>query len=175
MSKDSKISDETDWEFKERDIIILRELAKNPQISSRELTQILEEEHGIEVSHVTVSESIRQMREQGVFRETIIPNEKYYNFALFEFKFNTENFEEGWRDAMEYIMYDEHTLFYFLSSGEYQWKTVMMFEDREVESKWIHDFYKKHGDVVENLRNSVIHNVLKFRTDPGIFDSLNDV
>jgi hypothetical protein len=26
---------------------------------------------------------------------------------------------------------------------------------------------------VENIRNSVIHNVLKFRTDPEILESLN--
>lgn len=164
---DSK--DSPNWDFKERDIIILRELARDPQKSSRELAEILESEHGIEVSHVTVSETIRKMRDEGVFREAIIPNEDYYIFALFEFQFNPENFREGWRNAMRYIRDDEHTLFYFLSSGEYQWKTIMMFPDAESASRWIHDFYKKHGHVVQNIKNSVVHNVLKFQTDPEIF------
>jgi len=161
-----------DWDFKERDVLILRELSDDPQLSSRELAELLEEKHDISVSHVTVSESIRKMRQHGVFREAIVPNEEYFNFALFEFKFNPEHFEDGWRAAMEAIRDDRHTMFYFLSDGEYQWKSVMMFQSRKAESRWIHDFYKRHGSVVQNIRNSVIHNVLKFRTDPEMFTEL---
>lgn len=163
-----------DWEFQERDIVILRELSRNPQISSRRLTEILAEDYDIDVSHVTVSESIRKMRERGVFREAIVPNEEYFTFGLLEYKFNPEHFEEGWRDAMEAIREDEHTLFYFLSDGAYQWKSVMMFPSSEAESRWIHEFYKEHGAVIDNIRNSVIHNVLKFRTDPDVFNGLDD-
>lgn len=163
-----------DWEFKERDLLILRELSADPQLSSRELAHILEAEHGISVSHVTVSESIRKMREEDVFREALIPNEAYFNFALFEFKFDPGNFEENWRDAMDAIRSDRHTLFYFLSDGEYQWKTVMMFPSREAESRWIHEFYKEHGAVVQNVRNSMVHNVLKFQTDPEMFTALGE-
>lgn len=166
--------DDVDWEFKERDIKILQELSEDPQISSRDLADKLEAEHGIEVSHVTVSESIREMRKSGVFREAILPNEHFFNFALFEFKFQPRNFEEEWEAAMEYIMNDHHTLMYFISNGEYQWKTIMMFRDRETESKWIHEFYKEHGNVVSNVRNSVVHNLLKFQTDSEIFELLND-
>ncbi|WP_424019353.1 Lrp/AsnC family transcriptional regulator [Halorientalis pallida] len=166
--------DAPDWEFKERDVLILRELSRDPQLSSRDLARILETEHDIEVSHVTVSESIRGMREEGVFREAIIPNEEYFIFGMFEFKINPEKFEEGWRDAMEYIRDSPNTLMYFLSDGEYQWKSVMMFPDRQTESKWIHDFYKEHGHVVHNIRNSVVHNVLKFRTDPEILETLHE-
>jgi DNA-binding Lrp family transcriptional regulator len=165
--------DAPDWEFKERDVLVLKELSRDPQLSSRDLADILEEKYDIDVSHVTVSESIRGMREHGVFREAIIPNEEYFIFGLFEFKFDPTNFEEGWREAMETIRTSPNTLFYFLSDGEYQWKSVMMFASREAESKWIHEFYKQHGEVVDNLRNSVIHNVLKFRTDPEILDSLH--
>ncbi|MDQ2049517.1 winged helix-turn-helix domain-containing protein [Natronolimnohabitans sp. A-GB9] len=162
------------WDFKDRDIAILCELSRDPQLSSRELTDVLESEYGIDVSHVTVSESIRRMRDEGVFREAIIPNEEYYTFALFEFKFNTEHFDEGWRDAMESIRDDKHTLFFFLADGEYQWKTVMMFPDLEAISRWIHDCYKNHGDVIENIRNSSVHKVLKFQTDPQIYEDLGE-
>jgi DNA-binding Lrp family transcriptional regulator len=165
--------DAPDWDFKERNILILRELSRDPQLSSRDLARILEEDHGIDVSHVTVSESIRGMREQGVFREAIIPNEEYFIFGMFEFKLDPTSFDEGWREAMTEIRNDEHTIFYFLSDGEYQWKSVMMFPDREAESKWIHDFYKNHGEVIHNIRNSVVHNVLKFRTDPEILEDLS--
>ena len=163
-----------DWDFKDRDIAILCELSKDPQLSSRELTTVLESDYGIDVSHVTVSESIRRMRDEGVFREAIIPNEEYYTFALFEFKFNTEHFEDGWREAMEHIRDDKHTLFFFLSDGEYQWKTVMMFRSREEISRWIHDCYKEYGHVIANIRNSAVHNVLKFQTDPQIYKDLRE-
>ena len=166
--------DPPDWEFKERDVLILRELSRDPQLSSRDLARILEEDHEIEVSHVTVSESIRGMREEGVFREAIIPNEEYYIFALFEFKFNTEHFADNWRAAMEDIRADKHTLFFFLADGEYQWKTIMMFRDRQEVPKWIHDCYSKHGEVIENVRNSAVHNVLKFQTDPQIYEDLGE-
>jgi DNA-binding Lrp family transcriptional regulator len=162
------------WSFKERDVVILQELSEDPQRSSRELADILEADHGIDVSHVTVSESIRKMREEGVFREAIVPNEEYFIFSLLEFKFNPEHFADEWRDAMTYIRDSKHTLFYFLSDGEYQWKSVMMFRTREQESKWIHEFYKAHGDVVSNVRNSVVHNVLKFRTDAELLGSLSE-
>jgi DNA-binding Lrp family transcriptional regulator len=161
-----------DWEFKDRDVLVLRELSRDPQLSSRDLAQILEDEYDINVSHVTVSESIRGMREQGVFREAIIPNEEYFRFALFEFKFDTSEFADGWRPAMEYIRDSPNTLFYFLSDGEYQWKSVMMFPDRQSQSQWIHECYKHHGPVIANVRNSMVHNVLKFRTDPQLLDSL---
>ena len=166
--------DDPEWEFKERDVLVLRELSRDPQLSSRDLARILEEKHGIDVSHVTVSESIRGMREEGVFREAIIPNEEYFHFALFEFKFDPGNFDEEWRPAMEFIRDSPNTLFYFLSDGEYQWKSVMMFPTRQSQSQWIHEFYKHHGRAVDNLRNSIVHNVLKFRTDPEILEGLHE-
>ncbi|MFC7098083.1 Lrp/AsnC family transcriptional regulator [Halobaculum marinum] len=166
--------DPPDWDFSERDVAILEEVAANPGISSRELARVLEAEYDIDVSHVTVSETLRKMRERGVFRDAIVPNEDYYVFGLFEFKFDPSHFAEEWRSAMEYIRDDPHTLLYFLSDGEYQWKSVMMFPTREAQSRWIHEFYKEHGAVVSNLRNHVVHNVLKFQTDPEIFRSLRE-
>ena len=163
---------DADWDVTHRDALILAELSRDPQRSARELTDVLEAEYDISVSHVTVSQSIRKMREAGVFREAIIPNEEYFSFALFEFKFNPENFAEGWRAAMEDVRDDESTLLYCLADGEYQWKSIMMFEDLEEETRWVHEFYKEHGAVVENVRISALTNVLKFGTEPGLFQRL---
>jgi DNA-binding Lrp family transcriptional regulator len=166
------MSEEPDWEFDQRDICILKELSKDPQLSSRTLSDRLAEHHDIDVSHVTVSESVRQMREEGVFRDAILVNEAYFNFSLLEFEFDPSEFAEHWRDAMVYIREDEHTLFYSLSNGSYQWKTIMMFATREEESRWLHEFYKAHGEVVDSVRTTSLHNVLKFRTDPELLDHL---
>ena len=162
-----------DWVFQERDIKILQELSGNPTISSRQLAEALDEKYGIEVSHVTISETIRKMRKRGVFCDAIWPNEMYYNFSLFEFKFNPDHNEENRRNAIEDIKADEHTLMFFTTIGEYRWKTIMMFRTRQDGSRWIHEFYKEHGDVVDNVRNSVVHNLLKFRIDPDWFELLD--
>jgi DNA-binding Lrp family transcriptional regulator len=167
------MAEEPDWEFSHRDICILKELARDPQVSSRKLADRLETEYDIDVSHVTVSESVRKMREEGVFRNAILVNEDYFNFALLEFKFDAGNFADEWRAAMEYIRDDPHTLFYSLSTGTYQWKAIMLFPDNEAESRWVHEFYKAHGDAVENVRNHAMHNIIKFRTDPEILDTLD--
>ena len=166
------MADEPDWEFNQRDICILKELSQDPQLSSRKLAARLSENYDIDVSHVTVSESVREMRERGVFRDAILVNEAYFNFSLLEFKFNPEHFADNWRDAMVYIRDDEHALFYSLSNGEYQWKAIMMFTSLEAESRWLHEFYKHHGKVVQNVRTTALHNVIKFRTDPELFDNL---
>ncbi|NKE37487.1 winged helix-turn-helix domain-containing protein [Natronococcus sp. JC468] len=161
-----------EWNFKERDTYILSELANDPTLSAQEIRDRLESKHDIETSRVTISESIRKMREAGVFREAVIPNEEFLFFSLFEYQFFPPNFDAEWRDALEFIQEDEHTLLFFLADGQYQWKSVMVFRDREQESKWIHDFYKNHGDLLLDLRNTVVTNVLKFNADPRIFESL---
>ncbi len=159
-----------DMDLSERDTRILQELSRDPQLTSRALRDLLDEKHGIDVSHVTVNESVRRMRADGVFREAIVPNEEYLFFSLFEFQFDPSGFDDNWRGALEHIRSSRHTFMYFLSDGEYQWKTIMMFKNREQESKWIHEFYKEYGDLISNLRNSVVTNVLKFGTDPELFE-----
>lgn len=161
-----------DWNLQRRDRIILAELSNDPTLSAQELREILDEAYGIDTSRVTVSESIREMREAGVFREAIIPNENYLLFSLFEFALFPPNFEEHWRPALEDIREDEHTLMFFLADGIYHWRSVMMFTDREQESKWIHEFYKEHGALVSNIQTTVVTNMLKFNTDPEVFHTL---
>jgi DNA-binding Lrp family transcriptional regulator len=163
-----------EWDFKDRDKYILSELAADPTLSAQEIRDRLREKHDIEASRVTISESIRKMREEGVFREAVIPNEEYLFFSLFEYQFFPPNFDEEWKDALETIRNDEHTLLFFLADGQYQWKSVMIFQDREQESKWIHEFYKHHGDLLLDLRNTVVTNVLKFNADPKVFQTLLD-
>ena len=84
-------------------------------------------------------------------------------------------YAEEWYDAMTTIRDSKHTMFYFLSDGSYQWKSVMMFSRAAEGSQWVHDFYEEHGTVVQNVRNTVITSVMKFGTDPDVLDALNDL
>jgi DNA-binding Lrp family transcriptional regulator len=117
-------------DLKERDVAILQELARDSQLSMREIAALLEENHDIDVSHVTVSESICRMRREGAFREAILPNEEFYRFALFEFKLNPEQYGENYRAAMDHIRDSPNTLFYFLS----RWRVPM--ESSDDVSEW---------------------------------------
>lgn len=160
--------------LKKRDRIILGEYSNDPTLSARELRDILEEEYEIETSRVTVSESLRKMREDNVFREAVIPNEEYLFFSLFEYQFFPPNFDESWRGSLEHIQQSDHTLLFWLSDGSYQWKSMMIFRDREQESKWIHRFYTDHGNLLIDLRNTVVTNVMKFDTNSAIFENMLD-
>jgi len=72
----------------------------------------------------------------------LVPNEEHLFFSLFEFQFNPEGSTNTGKKTLEHIRSSRHTFMYFLSDGDYQWKTIiMMFEDREQESKWIHEFF----------------------------------
>jgi len=44
-------SDAPDWEFRRRDVCILKELSRDPQLSSRKLADRLEENYGIDDPH----------------------------------------------------------------------------------------------------------------------------
>lgn len=59
-------------------------------LSARELRAI-PEEYGIDVSRVTVSESLREMHLKGIFQEAVIPDEDYLFFSFFEYQFLTES------------------------------------------------------------------------------------
>lgn len=160
------------WDLKERDRYILSELSEDPTLSAKELRDILDDSYDIDISRVTVSESIREMRNEGVFRNAIIPNEDYLFFALFEYRFFPPNFADRWYEALDFIRNDKHTLLFFLSDGEYQWKSVMIFKDIEQHSRWIHEFYKEYGDLVLDLRNTIVTNVLKFGAEPEVFKTM---
>jgi len=69
--------------------------------------------------------------------------EKFHDDANTSVTFDPSHYADRWREAMEYIRDDEHTL-----------------------------FYKRHGEVVDNVRTEGLHNVIKFRTDPALFDEL---
>ena len=38
--------------------------------------------------------------------------------------------------------------------------------------RWIHEFFKEPGDLVQQLHNTMLHKVHKFRTDAAIFDDV---
>lgn len=70
--------------FNRRDQNGLGEDSNDSTLSARELRAI-PEEYGIDVSRVTVSESLREMHLKGIFQEAVISDEDYLFFSFFEY------------------------------------------------------------------------------------------
>ncbi len=152
------------------EVTLLKEKVAKPSASTRELSKILKTKYGISLSHTRISEILREMKERGVFRESIIPNENMFTFFLLEISFNNEHFRDEWRSALDYIVNDPHTLLFFITDGVYRWKTIMVFRTFEEMSRWAHNLLKEHGKLVGELNISVLYRVLKFHLDDRVFD-----
>ena len=157
-------------EIKLVEITLLKEKVAKPNASTRELSKILKTKYGISLSHTRISEILREMKEKGVFRESVIPNENMFTFFLLEISFNNEHFRDEWRKALDYILNDPHTLLFFITDGVYRWKMIMLFRTFEEMSRWAHNLLKEHGKLIGELNINVLYRVLKFKLDDRVFD-----
>ncbi|MGM0605485.1 MAG: helix-turn-helix domain-containing protein [Halobacteriota archaeon] len=155
-----------------RDIVILKARVANPTASSRELSDILAETHDIELSHNRINEILRDMSERDVFRETIIPDERIFRHYLFRVAFYYPNFEDNWEDCYWDIVDDPHVLMFFNADSHYHWQIIAQFRTDEQQQKWVHQLFKKHGDVFAQFHTTMLHTVHKFQTDAAVFDDM---
>jgi len=157
-----------------RDIVILKARVANPTASTRELSEVLKEEYGISLSHNRINEILREMADEGVFRETILPDESIFRHYLFRIAFDFPNFEEHWEDCYWNLVEDPHILMFFNADSDYHWHAIAQFRTDEQMQRWVHDLFKEHGDLIGGFHNTMLHNVHKFRTDAAIFDDILD-
>ena len=155
-----------------RDIVILKARVDYPTASTRELSGILESEYGISLSHNRVNEILRKMSEEEVFRETILPNREMFRHYLFRIGFNFPNFDEHWRECYDALMDDPHVLMFFTADSNYHWHAIAQFRTDERMERWVHDFFKTHGDLISEFHNTMLHSVHKFQTEAAVFDDL---
>lgn len=155
-----------------RNIVILKVRVANPTASTRELSEILEEEYGISLSHNRINEILREMANEGLYRETVIPDQSIFNHYLFRVAFYYPNFKEHWEACYWDIVEDPHVLMFFNADSDYHWQFITQFRTDEQQQKWVHQFFKEHGDLISNFHNTTLHNVHKFQTDAEVFDDL---
>jgi DNA-binding Lrp family transcriptional regulator len=155
-------------------IAILKEKISDPNITTRKLSQVLKEKYGITMSHARIAEIIKEMRESEVFRETVIPNENYFIFSFMEFSFNNTNFRENWRKTYEYLINCPNVILFFITDGIFRWKFIMVFRTFQEVSKWVHNFLKEYGDLVNDMNLLIVYRILKFKFDDKLLDDLLD-
>lgn len=155
-----------------RDIVILKARVANPTASTRELSDILAEKHGIELSHNRINEILREMADNDVFRETIIPDERIFRHYLFRIAFHYPNFARDWEQCYWDIIEDPHVLMFFNADSHYHWQMVAQFRTDEQMQRWVHQLFKEHGKMFAQFHTTVLHTVHKFRTDAEVFDDM---
>ncbi|GGM61277.1 hypothetical protein J2752_001383 [Halarchaeum rubridurum] len=161
-----------DLDISPRDVVIMKVRVEYPTVSTRELSDILESEYGIELSHNRINEILRELSDSGAFRETIFPNQEMFRHYLFRIAFHYPNFEEGWESCYWDLREDPHVLMFFNADSRYHWHLVTQFRSDEQMGRWVHEFFKEHGDFLDDFHNTVLRNVHKFQTDAAIFDDI---
>lgn len=165
-------SDTPEGTIPPRDIVILKVRVANPTASTRELSNILDEEYDITLSHNRINEILRRMAEDDVFRETILPNQELFQHYLFQIAFHYPNFAEHWEDCYWELVEDPHILMFFNADSHYLWHIIAQFRTNDQMGRWVHQFFKRHGELIGNFSNTMLHNIHKFQTDAEIFDDI---
>ncbi|ELY98946.1 hypothetical protein [Natrialba aegyptia] len=155
-----------------RDIVILKARVDYPTASTRELSRILESEYGITLSHNRVNEILHTMSEEEIFREAILPNREIFRHYLFRIAFDFPNFDDNWRSCYDALVNDPHILMFFTADSNYHWHAIAQFRTNEEMERWVHEFFKTHGDLLSEFHNTMLHSVHKFQTEAAIFDDI---
>lgn len=162
----------TDESVSPRNIVILKVRVANPTASTRELSDILDAEYGIELSHNRISEILREMAEDELYRETVIPDQRIFNHYLFRLSFYYPNFADQWEDCYWALRDDPHVLMFFNADSAYHWQFITQFRSNDRMQRWIHEFFKEFGEFILGFHNTVLHQVHKFQTDAEVFDEM---
>ena len=163
---------DTPEDISPRDIVILKVRVANPTASTRELSEILEAEYDISLSHNRINEILRELAAEDVFSETILPDQSIFRHYLFRIAFFYPNFADCWEDCYWDLLEDPHVLMFFNADSHYPWQVIAQFRRDEQMERWIHEFFKEHGDLIAQFHNTRLHNVHKFQTDAAIFDDI---
>jgi DNA-binding Lrp family transcriptional regulator len=166
------MSDDLLTEIDARDLILLQARISNPTASSRELSEILDEEYDISLSHNHVNTLLREMESEGLFRKTVVPRRTLFKHYVFRIAFHYPNFEDHWEDCYEALVDDPHVLMFFNADDKYRWQLITQFRSTDQMDEWVTDFFEAHGAVIDEFETTSVHNLHKFSTDAAIFDDL---
>ena len=150
-------------------LALLKEKVRDPNVTLRGLSRILKEKYGITLSHTRIAEILKEMKDAGVMREVVMPNENYFIFAFMEMSFNNQNFK-GWRMAYNYLLSSPNVIMLLATDGDYRWKVLAAFRSFQEVTLWLHDFVEGHGSFIEDINLMIVYKILKFSFSPKLFE-----
>ena len=165
-------SDDAPADVSPRNVAILKERVNHPTASTRELSTVLDEKYNISLSHNRINEILREMSDQGIFRETFIPNRNIFAHYLFRLAFHYPNFRDHWEECHRTLIDDPHTMMFFNADSTFHWQLLMQFRSNSQMERWVHEFFKTHGELIAEFDITMLHRVHKFRTEAEIFDDI---
>lgn len=159
-----------DLDIPPRDVAILKARLKYPAASVRELTDVLETEYDIDLSHNRVNDILNEIKEQDFYQETGLLNKSLLNYHLFRIAFHYPSFEERWEDCYTDLMNDPHVVMFFNADDYHHWQFVTQFVDNKHSEEWKHEFFTKHGDLIAQFDKTAMPTVHKLQFDPAVLD-----
>ena len=155
-----------------RDLVILKARVAHPKASTRQLSEILETSYGVSLSHNRINEILHELDDEGIIRQSVLPDRDLFNHYLLRVSFHFPNFAEYWEECYRFLLEDPHVLMFFTADTDYQWHVIAQFVTDEQMERWVHELFEEYGALIGGFHNTMLHNVHKFRTDPAIFDDL---
>lgn len=165
-------NEEFDVDLSPRDLVLLKVRVDNPTAPVREIRDILEEEYDVSLSHNRVNELLREMADEDVFREAMLPNEQIFDYYIYRIAFHYPNFEQQWEECYWDLLEDPHVVMFFNADDYYHWQLVTQFNTDKEAERWVHHFFKKHGSLIAQFDNTKLPTVHKFHADASVFDEL---
>lgn len=159
-------------ELSPRETAILQVRVANPSASSRTLSRILGATYDITLSPNRINGILRNLEGRGLFRKTILPNRGLFDHCLIRIAFHYPDFADRWEETYAFLVGDPHVLMFFTADSDYAWQVIGQFRGREGMQRWIHDFLRRYGDLVDRFQHTMLHDVHTFRSDAAVFDGV---
>jgi hypothetical protein len=164
--------DDIEVDLSPRDVAIMKARIKYPAASVRKLRDILEEEYDISLSHNRVNDILREIKSEELFQTFGAPNKNLFDYHLFRIAFHYPSFEERWEECHTDLVNDPHVVMFFNADSYHQWQFITQFRTSEEGEQWMHEFLKKHGDLIAQFDKTALPTVHKFHIDAGILDDV---
>lgn len=159
-------------ELSPRDVVILKARLAYPDASVREIRDRLEGEYDISLSHNRVNEILREMRDEELFKQPVLPDESFLEYYRCELSFEYANFEDNWEACYDTLLADPHVVTFFEAVGTHHWELTTAFLSDGQAQSWFHDLFAEYGDLIDEFERVKLPTVHKNRVDAGILDDL---
>ncbi len=163
---------DVDLDISPRDVAILKARLKYPGASVRELTDILDSEYGISLSHNRVNDILREIRDRNLYDDIALLNKDLLNYHLFRIAFHYPSFEERWEDCYTDLVNDPHVVMFFNADDYHQWQFIGQFRDNDRSEEWKHEFFTEHGDLIAQFDKTALPSIHKFQFDAAVLDDV---
>ncbi len=157
--------------LKDIQLIIIKEKIKNPNITLKELSQILRREYNKKLSHTRIAEILKHIKETGIMREVLLLNEKYFIFAFVEIDFELSPKKEH-KEMLGYLVNSPHVVMFLTTDSRYRWKLLTAFRSFQELNDWVEELMETQGKLIKDVKIAIVYRIAKFVFPHQLLDGL---